>query len=203
MVPWHLQPKYSSGSGDVETLECVKSSCSKKQQRRRQRKGRQHESCKETRCDVLGTLAGDQGLTASLSGKGEEKSQAGMEPKQVAEARMESKLVPVVGMEPKQVAEAGMEPKQVSEARIAQQQQMPEIGTEQDLIPQAGTGCKQLSSSREHKAGLSEQGYTTYQRYYHVFRKGELVDVVLKVSALQVQEQFYDHENWCVVAVKM
>ena len=50
---------------------------------------------------------------------------------------------------------------------------------------------------------LSKQGYTTYQRYYHVFKEGELVRLFHKVTQLHVKEDFYDHENWCVLAEKL
>ncbi len=47
-----------------------------------------------------------------------------------------------------------------------------------------------------------ELGYTTYQRYYHVFKAGELLQLFGKVTDLQVKEEFYDHENWCIIATK-
>lgn len=56
--------------------------------------------------------------------------------------------------------------------------------------------------SEGQKAGVTELGYTTYQRYYHVFRQGELVDLVHRTPGLSVEQDFYDHENWCVLAVK-
>ena len=49
---------------------------------------------------------------------------------------------------------------------------------------------------------LEDQGYSTYQRYYHVFKEGELASLVEGVSGLAVKQEFYDHENWCVVAIK-
>lgn len=40
-------------------------------------------------------------------------------------------------------------------------------------------------------------------RYYHVFREGELVDLILaQVPSLKVISCTYDHANWCVVAEK-
>lgn len=53
-----------------------------------------------------------------------------------------------------------------------------------------------------NKHGLREQGYQTFQRYYHVFRHGELVQLFSKTDRLQVIEEFFDHENWCVIAKK-
>ena len=62
--------------------------------------------------------------------------------------------------------------------------------------------CSNSTDRTAHKQELSHLGYTTYQRYYHVFREGELVSMIYKVPGLNVEKQFYDHENWCVLATK-
>ena len=49
---------------------------------------------------------------------------------------------------------------------------------------------------------LVEQGYQTFQRYYHVFKRGELLELFAGVQGARVLEEFYDHENWCVLAEK-
>ena len=53
--------------------------------------------------------------------------------------------------------------------------------------------------------GLQEiKGSQTFQRYYHVFCKGELKLLFSEgVPAAKVKEEYYDHENWCVVAEKL
>ena len=44
---------------------------------------------------------------------------------------------------------------------------------------------------------------TTYQRYYHVFREGELDEMIeKKIPSLHIIKSYYDHANWCVVAEK-
>ena len=54
------------------------------------------------------------------------------------------------------------------------------------------------------RADLKDQGYVTYHRYYHVFKKGELRELFEEFShAVVVEREFYDHENWCVLAVKL
>lgn len=45
-------------------------------------------------------------------------------------------------------------------------------------------------------------GYKTFQRYYHVFRCDELTKLFSLVAGVRVMEEFYDHENWCVLAEK-
>ena len=50
---------------------------------------------------------------------------------------------------------------------------------------------------------LAAQGYQTFHRYYHVFQKDELSALFNEVGGVRVVEEFYDHENWCVVAEKV
>ena len=53
-----------------------------------------------------------------------------------------------------------------------------------------------------HSSALVEQGYQTFQRYYHVFRKGELSRLFSRLEGVEVLDEFYDHENWCVLTKK-
>lgn len=38
-----------------------------------------------------------------------------------------------------------------------------------------------------------------FQRYYHLFRPGELEGLVRQVPGAQLLDAFYDKDNWCVV----
>ena len=40
----------------------------------------------------------------------------------------------------------------------------------------------------------------TYYRYYHVFRSGELDELIEEVEILQLLDVSYDHANWCAIA---
>ncbi|XP_077578942.1 putative tRNA methyltransferase 9B [Stigmatopora nigra] len=40
-------------------------------------------------------------------------------------------------------------------------------------------------------------------RYYHVFREGELAELIAQVEELRVRRAYFDHSNWCVVADKV
>ena len=43
-----------------------------------------------------------------------------------------------------------------------------------------------------------------YLRYYHVFKEGELTDLIEKnIMNLHIVKSYYDHANWCVVAEKV
>jgi hypothetical protein len=46
---------------------------------------------------------------------------------------------------------------------------------------------------------------TVYHRYYHVFREGELENLITKNFAgkLQISSRYYDHANWVVVCTKV
>ncbi|XP_069496358.1 probable tRNA methyltransferase 9B [Ambystoma mexicanum] len=55
--------------------------------------------------------------------------------------------------------------------------------------------CKNLEQMSSNGACL---------RYYHVFRKGELVELIEHhIPELRVVQAFFDHANWCVVAEKV
>lgn len=44
----------------------------------------------------------------------------------------------------------------------------------------------------------------TCQRFYHVFKEQELVELIEKhVDCLHLLESFYDHANWCIIAEKV
>ncbi|XP_041054523.1 probable tRNA methyltransferase 9B isoform X2 [Carcharodon carcharias] len=45
---------------------------------------------------------------------------------------------------------------------------------------------------------------STCLRYYHVFKQGELIELIEKYTeGLQVIQTYYDHANWCVVVEKV
>ena len=40
-------------------------------------------------------------------------------------------------------------------------------------------------------------------RYYHVFKRGELVDLVNRIKDLNIIKDYYDHANWCVIVERI
>ncbi|KAJ8984420.1 hypothetical protein NQ317_012483 [Molorchus minor] len=47
-------------------------------------------------------------------------------------------------------------------------------------------------------------GEITYHRYYHVFRQGELDQLIEKyVENLHIISSYYDHSSWCIIAEKV
>ena len=41
-----------------------------------------------------------------------------------------------------------------------------------------------------------------YKRYYHMFKHGELEELIKEVPEVEIDESFYDHANWCVRLVR-
>lgn len=78
-------------------------------------------------------------------------------------------------------------------------QEPPEILTTAESVETS------LSGSTSQESSLSETGGSiTYHRYYHVFREGELDQLIERyVENLHVISSYYDHANWCVVAEKV
>ncbi|KAF6217209.1 hypothetical protein GE061_001563 [Apolygus lucorum] len=63
-----------------------------------------------------------------------------------------------------------------------------------------------LSGSTSQDSLLSDSGggAITFHRYYHVFREGELDQLIERyVESLHIISSYYDHANWCVVAEKV
>lgn len=45
----------------------------------------------------------------------------------------------------------------------------------------------------------SAKGAVVFQRYYHLFERGELEGLVAQVPGAALVESFYDRDNWCAV----
>ncbi|KAK4886471.1 hypothetical protein RN001_002742, partial [Aquatica leii] len=91
---------------------------------------------------------------------------------------------------------------------------------EQCLIPDNISQRKETNLSKnKEKSGMNPSlsdtsqeslpsdnmgGAITYHRYYHVFREGELDQLIEKyVQNLHIISSYYDHSSWCVVAEKV
>jgi len=73
----------------------------------------------------------------------------------------------------------------------------------QPKYQEATTKQTSMDSSSSKEDHLHKLGYRTFHRYYHLFKKGELTEIFkLANQTVRVVEEYYDHDNWCVVAVK-
>lgn len=43
---------------------------------------------------------------------------------------------------------------------------------------------------------------TVYHRYYHVFAKGELENLINTFDNVSILDSYYDHANWCCIVKK-
>ncbi|XP_012224019.1 uro-adherence factor A [Linepithema humile] len=72
------------------------------------------------------------------------------------------------------------------------------------LVTTSTTGTLSNASSQESLPSDRGGGSITYHQYYHVFREGELDQLINKyVENLHIISSYYDHASWCVVAEKV
>ena len=75
-----------------------------------------------------------------------------------------------------------------------------------DCLVTTTTGNDSLSGSSSQESLPSDRGggAITYHQYYHVFREGELDQLINKyVENLHIISSYYDHASWCIVAEKV
>nr|XP_057937006.1 probable tRNA methyltransferase 9B isoform X1 [Doryrhamphus excisus]XP_057937007.1 probable tRNA methyltransferase 9B isoform X1 [Doryrhamphus excisus] len=77
-----------------------------------------------------------------------------------------------------------------------------------DLVPFQREHLRE--ADEEGDDGLQQESTQSPQvdgsclRYYHVFREGELAELINDhVEELRIQQAYFDHANWCVVAEKV
>lgn len=81
-----------------------------------------------------------------------------------------------------------------------QKEHLKQPGEESD----AGPRGKAWQESTRSPRGSEEQPEGSCLRYYHVFREGELAELIEShVEELHVTHAYFDHANWCVVAEKV
>ncbi|XP_068173699.1 probable tRNA methyltransferase 9B isoform X2 [Antennarius striatus] len=67
-----------------------------------------------------------------------------------------------------------------------------------------GPRGKELQESTRSSQGSKGQTEGSCLRYYHVFREGELAELIQNhVEELHVKHTYFDHANWCVVAERV
>lgn len=72
------------------------------------------------------------------------------------------------------------------------------------LVRNGSSSSSNSSGSTSSSTQSSPGDQPEYHRFYHVFREGELVDLIERhVDNLHILNCYYDHANWCVVAEKV
>eukprot|EP01026_Neomeris_dumetosa_P012694 TRINITY_DN14425_c2_g1_i6.p3 TRINITY_DN14425_c2_g1~~TRINITY_DN14425_c2_g1_i6.p3 ORF type:complete len:107 (-),score=15.84 TRINITY_DN14425_c2_g1_i6:145-465(-) len=92
---------------------------------------------------------------------------------------------------------------------IAKWQKM-ENGNEGDyLVPwhlpfhrvEAGKIVSEQERQQENATGEidNRKGAIVFKRYYHLYRKGELEELVQRVKGVKLVESYFDTSNWCAI----
>lgn len=217
MVPWHLQPKYTAhplpaGAGEEGGEKKASKEKRQKRTRRKEHKRvfrREETSCKHTDCFVEGGC-GDGGVEGDVEGGGGDVKEGGGDVKGGCGSVDGWELAGMYlsdeeGEEATATARRRSSPTTSCSGGAALEEQ-----TETTQQPLSGhmtsatpTPAQATPTSGQATPSLEELGYQTFHRYYHVFREGELAGLLGEVEGVRVVEEFYDHENWCVLAEKV
>lgn len=77
-----------------------------------------------------------------------------------------------------------------------------QFGT-QDQFVQWRLQNKYKGGSNADPTQDTRKGVEVLKRYYHLFVRNELEELVQRVGGLEVVRSFYDHQNWCLVFQKV
>lgn len=84
---------------------------------------------------------------------------------------------------------------------------LPDLVPLQNIRPpgeESDGGQSEEQESTKSPESAEEQVEGSCLRYYHVFREGELAQLIQShVEELHVKQAYFDHANWCVVAEKV
>jgi len=74
----------------------------------------------------------------------------------------------------------------------------------EELVNKEDSTSAKIKEMIEHSPTITKQDkkYVVFQRYYHVFRKGELTSLIHEIPHLQTEPEEFDHANWVVLATK-
>ena len=229
MVPWHLQPKYG---GEEKRPPKTARENEPRKQRKKKSKMREKQPCADC-TSVVSTEqppSGGDGAVASpflrdllgISLSGDEEVESGGVPAASAgdmtsktDGKCTTDITPTVDESFDSVGQTGLADDEVDScAKRVPGLESASVGSTKPIEGKlAGDGasskdCGTLAesdstTSSTARPNLAELGYRTFNRYYHVFQRGELVRLFAQVPCARVREEFYDHENWCVLAEKL
>ena len=179
MVPWHLQPKYS--------LQQAPLSCLRKKPKRASRSSKKKKKkMKNNELVDIGAATGEVMLVVSegerLLGPLEDLQ---LDDEDFCLSRDEGKTESESCSVPQ--SKGTPSKRRNTDKDMADVKENSELGEVPELVLETE---------------LPELGYSTFQRYYHVFRQGELACLVQGIPGVEVKLDYFDHENWCVLAMK-
>lgn len=174
LVPWHLQPKYSVGANPNPTAQAGV-------HRRRKKHGNQMLPQQRPGADQDGVDTATPITSADAATRGTSATHT------TSPSRSDDTILENLSLSTKKQSQS------THDKSTEHSESLPYVSTD-GIAPSN-------SSDRPH---LRELGYETFLRYYHVFQKGELSDLIARgVSDLVVKEEVFDHDNWCVTAQKV
>ena len=75
---------------------------------------------------------------------------------------------------------------------------------EEELFRNTAANLEDPFSASDSEDSAETGGSLTHHRYYHVFREGEIDQIIEKyVENLHIISSYYDHANWCIIAEKV
>ena len=213
MVPWHMQPKYATRQQQQQYSRVSKPKKQRKRKRKEKRKLHEEEgaSVELTTTVQSHDVPGEDALLGELAVLClSEEEQCGEEKAEDCghhhcyKATLPKEPGPSHGCSFSQ-QHSGDE--QADSTPTSEVTSNPHLNAMTSREKELGGNQSTATSFSDQKAtssapSLEEQGYQTFQRYYHVFKKGELTQLLARVPGVTVMEEFYDHENWCVLAEK-
>ena len=200
MVPWHLQPKYAKGASQEKVSQKSTDNARMRERKRLKKKQKKQQKSQVSQASAVGhedstelNLTEDTSHTKYLLG---DLSALNLSDEDLAIGPHKT-----IGEESHELHRTDVECS--TEA----------IANNVDIAPYKGkiTNSHELAQrnspnddcAANASNGLEKRGYQTFQRYYHVFQRGELVQLLSKCTDVVVIEEFYDHENWCVIGKKL
>ena len=198
MVPWHLQPKYSgqltpapkSKRADSAKVAARKAKKVEKWKRRSAEKGERSDTTNlRDSCSVTEVTREERNEASGWCPLGELQD---LFDEKVSDTREEEE-------EHKQQNRGSHIPFSVRGA--TEHKHLAEPFQDASLSDGRSSGGNEATPASATN-NLGAQGYKTFQRYYHVFCSSELTKLFSQVEGVGVLEEFYDHENWCVLVEK-
>ena len=203
MVPWHLQPKYSGQSASVPKPKVADSA---KAAAKREKKAAKLKKKFEKR--GKNEKHSSNAYTATENAREDELNSEG---KDVVDC--------LLGELPELSVEEGRETEKreghniLLRDKATVRREVDSVSTKPFHEHSSSTCSREDSCSftdndstaasrTSETPDLVSLGYKTFQRYYHVFCRDELTNLFSRVEGVHVLEEFYDHENWCVLAEK-
>ena len=211
MVPWHLQPKYSgqshsvpkSSKSDSAKAAAKRAKKAEKLKKKLEKREKDEKDLSNSCVKVEEVREGEESETGGDCLLGE-----------LLELCVDE-LDDQRGRDQQETASCAVKELKDEEAEPLSHDHDCSADHGRDTDTRSKSDTKGASKTERDNPGLSEnsgsktpletdklaaQGYRTFQRYYHVFCRGELTKLFSKVEGVCVLEEFYDHENWCVLA---